>query len=60
MKQNEKGGIIMSVYEEYLSQAAGNSTDTYCDEHTDRWIDEASESTYGHSGHCDSHADEAN
>lgn len=50
----------MSAFEEYLSQSNNNSADSYYDEHTDRWIDEASESTYGHSGHCDSHTDEAN
>ena len=50
----------MSDFDEYLSQDMGNISETnHYDEHTDRWVDEASESVYGHSGHCDSHTDEA-
>ena len=49
----------MELYNEYLAQEtcyASSSTNHY-DEHTDRWVDEASESIYGHSGHCDVHTD---
>ncbi len=48
----------MSMFEEYLSQDESifNQSQHY-DEHTDRWVDEASESVYGHSGHCDVHTD---
>lgn len=48
----------MSLFDEYLAQdgCQGDSSNHY-DEHTDRWIDEASE-TLGHSGHCDVHTDE--
>jgi len=48
----------MSIFEEYLSQdttCAGDSR--HYDEHTDKWVDEASVSVYGHSGHCDVHTD---
>lgn len=48
----------MSMFEEYLSQdATCTSSVSHYDEHTDRWVDEASESVYGHSGHCDIHTD---
>lgn len=48
----------MSAFEEYLSQdATCTGSSNHYDEHTDRWVDEASESVYGHSGHCDSHTD---
>ena len=48
----------MSNFEEYISQDAyvANSSNHY-DAHTDRWVDEASISVYGHSGHCDVHTD---
>lgn len=49
----------MSLYEEYLSQSNNNCQTSHYDEHTDRWVDEASESIYGHSGYCDIHTDEA-
>ena len=47
----------MSVYDEYLEQSSCSGSDEHYDEHTDKWIDEASESVYGHSGHCDVHTD---
>lgn len=51
----------MSLFEEYVSQdsESGNYTGHY-DEYTEQWVDEASESIYGYSGHCDIHTDEAN
>lgn len=51
----------MSLFDEYLSQDSniGSGAANHYDEHTDRWVDEASESIYGHSGHCDVHTDEA-
>lgn len=51
----------MSLFEEYMAQDAGSlvSDSVHYDKHTDRWVDEASESVYGHSGHCDVHTDEA-
>ena len=49
----------MSLFEEYLSQNSVNhGRSNHYDEHTDRWVDEASESVYGHSGHNDVHTDE--
>ena len=48
----------MSLFEEYLSQDTSSSKSAHYDEHTDNWVDEASESVYGHSGHCDVHTDE--
>ena len=47
----------MSFFEEYISQTNNNYSCTHYDAHTDRWVDEASESVYGHSGHCDVHTD---
>lgn len=47
----------MSLFEEYMSQASSSSSAHY-DEHSDKWVDEASESIYGHSGYCDVHSDE--
>ncbi len=47
----------MSVFEEYLSQASVTRDDEHYDKHTDRWVDEAKESVYGHSGHVDTHTD---
>lgn len=47
----------MSVFEEYLAQSTTNQVGHHYDTHTDRWVDEASTSVYGHSGHCDSHTD---
>ncbi len=50
----------MSTFEEYLSQSDYSySSTSHYDEHTDRWVDEASVSVYGHSGHADVHTDEA-
>lgn len=49
----------MSIFEEYLAQSSGSSTSAHYDEHTDRWVDEADKSTYGHSGHADVHTDKA-
>ncbi len=52
----------MTAYEEYLSQDEGvfvDSITNHYDEHTDRWVDEASESVWGHSGHNDVHTDDA-
>lgn len=49
----------MTLFEEYLSQGTTENMSAHYDEHTDRWVDEASESIYGHSGHCDIHTDEA-
>ncbi len=50
----------MSLFEEYQAQDQYmNSYDSHYDEHTDRWVDEASESVWGHSGHVDIHTDEA-
>lgn len=48
----------MSLFEEYLAQGCSDSGSSHYDEHTDRWVDEASESVWGHSGHCDIHTDE--
>lgn len=50
---------VMSYFEEYLEQSYSSSASSHYDKHTDRWVDEASESIYGHSGHCDIHTDEA-
>ena len=50
----------MSIYEEYLQQETQQQysvSDDHYDEHTDRWVDEASKSIYGHSGHVDIHTD---
>ena len=47
----------MQKFEEYLSQDRGYDYSNHYDEHTDRWVDEASESIYGHSGHADIHTD---
>lgn len=47
----------MSIFEEYLSQSSSKSQSSHYDVHTDRWVDEASVSVYGHSGHVDSHTD---
>lgn len=48
----------MTIFEEYISQGIANNTYDYEDSsHTDGWVDEASESTYGHSGHCDVHSE---
>lgn len=49
----------MSMFETYLSQSSCGGSTSHYDEHTDRWVDEAGESIYGHSGHCDVHTDEA-
>ena len=51
------GGPQMSLFEEYMSQASSSGS-THYDEHSDKWVDEASESIYGHSGYCDVHSDE--
>ena len=49
----------MEYFEEYLSQeSSANTSSSHYDEHTDRWVDEASISIYGHSGHADVHTDE--
>lgn len=48
----------MSLFEEYLSQDSYSTSSVHHDEQTDRWVDEARESIYGHSGHCDVHSDE--
>lgn len=48
----------MSNFEEYLSQDSTSSYSSHYDAHTDRWVDEAGESSYGHSGHCDVHTDD--
>ena len=47
----------MADFEDYYAQSSGSSTSEHYDKHTDRWVDEASESVYGHSGHCDVHTD---
>ena len=47
----------MANFEEYLAQSTTNQASYHYDEHTDRWVDEASVSVYGHSGHCDVHTD---
>lgn len=50
----------MSLFEEYMAQDGYQSESSgHYDEHTDKWVDEASESIYGHSGHCDVHTDES-
>lgn len=50
----------MSSFEEYILQESSFSENSsHYDEHTDRWVDEASVSIYGHSGHCDVHTDDA-
>ena len=50
----------MSFFEEYLMQdASAYESTSHYDEYTDRWVDEASESVYGHSGYCDVHTDES-
>ena len=49
----------MSLLEEYMAQDASSGRNgEHIDEYTDRWVDEASESVYGHSGYCDVHTDE--
>ena len=53
-----KEANIMSLLEEYLAQDAASGGTAHYDEHTDRWVDEAGESVYGHSGHCDVHTDD--
>lgn len=50
----------MELFETYFAQdsALNNITsDTEHNDHVDNWVDEGSISIYGHSGHCDSHAD---
>lgn len=52
----------MPTFEDYYAQSAQGSSasaSAHYDEHTDRWVDEASISVYGHSGHCDVHTDQA-
>ena len=48
----------MSLFEEYLAQDTASRDSSHYDEHTDKWVDEAGESVYGHSGHCDVHTDD--
>lgn len=49
----------MLNFDEYLLQESSYSENSsHYDEHTDKWVDEASVSIYGHSGHCDVHTDE--
>ena len=50
---------MVSYFEEYIEQSFSSSASSHYDKHTDRWVDEARESIYGHSGHCDVHTDEA-
>lgn len=47
----------MSIFEEYLAQCTSQQQSSHYDVHTDRWVDEASVSVYGHSGHADTHTD---
>lgn len=47
----------MATFDEYYAQSSEDTKSDHYDEHTDRWVDEASESVYGHSGHCDVHTD---
>ena len=49
---------MADLFEEYLAQdsARPEGGDHY-DVHTDRWVDEAGVSVYGHSGHADTHTD---
>ena len=50
----------MSSFEEYILQESSFSENSsHYDEHTDRWVDEASVSIYVHSGQCDVHTDDA-
>lgn len=50
----------MVTFEDYYAQSSqGASSSSHYDVHTDRWVDEASISVYGHSGHVDVHTDEA-
>ena len=50
--------VNMSFFEEYVSQTTSNYSCSHYDEHTDKWVDEAGVSIYGHSGHCDVHTDQ--
>lgn len=47
----------MAEFEDYFAQSTNTSTSDHYDRHTDRWVDEARESPYGHSGHADTHTD---
>ena len=49
----------MSYFEEYMEQSFSSSESSQYGKHTDRWVEESSESIYGNSGYCDVHTDEA-
>lgn len=48
----------MVSFADYFAQCNSNNDASHYDVHTDRWVDEAKESIYGHSGHADVHTDE--
>ena len=48
----------MSLFEEYQAQDTSSRDSAHYDQHTDKWVDEAGQSVYGHSGHCDAHTDD--
>lgn len=49
----------MASFEDYYNQSSQDDVSYHYDEHTDRWVDEAGQSVWGHSGHVDVHTDES-